>query len=303
LSARYRDPDPGAPGGPLSETERLAYVVTRMPATRAALAIVLSELSAREPRPVASVLDLGTGPGTSLWADASLPSLEQATLVDADAAMLALGERLWRHHPRQATLRVRWERARLGQPGGWAPHDLVLLSYVLGELPPDVGSSLLTRAREAGRLGIAIVEPGTPRGFARVIAARDALIAAGWHTLAPCPHDAPCPWRATAAGDWCHFAARLGRSRLHRQMKGGDLGWEDEKFSYVVALRPPVAPARAAGRVVRHPIKGTGHVKLTLCTRDGIVERTVTRKDREAYRGARDVVWGDGWSTHPPPVE
>ncbi len=188
--------------------------------------------------------------------------------------MLALSERLWRHHPRHGDLRVEWRRAALQTPLAWPPHDLVVLSYVIGELVPETLRAVVLRAAQAAKRAIAIVEPGTPRGYHRVLAARDILIAAGFRVLAPCPHDHPCPLRGTP--DWCHFAARLARSRLHRQLKGGDLGWEDEKFSYVIAgpqaLEPhpasaePSPPPVVEARVIRHPIKGTGHVTMTLCT-------------------------------------
>ena len=81
-----------------------------------------------------------------------------------------------------------------------------------------------------------IVEPGTTAGYRRVLAARDAVIAAGGSTLAPCPHDASCP---LPDGDWCHFSTRLPRSRTHRLAKGAERGFEDEKFAYVVLCRAP----------------------------------------------------------------
>ena len=41
--------------------------------------------------------------------------------------------------------------------------------------------------------------------------------------------------------DWCHFTQRLPRSRAHKQIKGAELPFEDEKFSYVALTRAPVA--------------------------------------------------------------
>lgn len=140
-----------------------------------------------------------------------------------------------------------------------------------------------------------IVEPGTPDGYARMIEARDRLIAAGFHVAAPCPHSAACP--IVPGTDWCHFSARVSRSSLHRQIKGGTLPYEDEKFSYVAATRLPVAPAPA--RVVRKPQIRKGQVLLDLCEKDPALGRTtVTKRHGALYRAARDTDWGDPW---PPP--
>ncbi len=290
--------DAGQSAGTLSDLERLAYLVVRMPATAAALSSALDELRNRPERPLESLLDLGCGPGTSLWAATdALPALAEATLIDADPGMLALGERLWQRHPRRESLRVRWGRTSLVGERPWPAHDVVLLSYVMGELRPDAAAAVLSHAQHAARAVLVLVEPGTPRGFSRVLAARDALIGTGWRVVAPCPHDRDCPLRAASKGgrDWCHFAARLARSRMHRHLKGGDLGWEDEKFSYVIVERAAGKLSRANARVIRHPVKDTGHVKLALCTAEGLVEQVVTRRDREAYRRARDARWGKEW--------
>src|SRR5262249_36771210 len=88
------------------------------------------------------------------------------------------------------------------------PADLLVASYFIGELGEaerrELAELLWTKTRDT----LLIVEPGTPAGYARIIAARGQLIAAGAHVLAPCPHDAPCPLQSP---DWCHFAQRLPR--------------------------------------------------------------------------------------------
>ena len=93
--------------------------------------------------------------------------------------------------------------------------------------------------------------------------------------------------------DWCHFAQRLERTSLHRSLKSGELGYEDEKFSYMVAAHQEVA--RVPARIIRHPLIGKGHIKLELCTPAGIVSETVTRSDKENFRLARHAKWGDAW--------
>ena len=97
-----------------------------------------------------------------------------------------------------------------------------------------------------------------------------------------------------AAGDWCHFAARVERSSEHRRLKQAGLGYEDEKFSYVVAAKITAQPA--AARIVRHPMRYSGYTRLKLCTIDGLEEETITRSQKERYREAKRSEWGSRWS-------
>jgi ribosomal protein RSM22 (predicted rRNA methylase) len=163
-----------------------------------------------------------------------------------------------------------------------------VLSYTIGELPD--ASAAVRAAWNAAKL-LVIVEPGTPRNFAQVLQIRSDLIAAGGNVLAPCPHENECPM--AAANDWCHFAVRLERTAEHRRLKGGALGYEDEKFSYVVFSKQPARKADA--RIVRHPLTYSGHIRLTLCEPSGLREQTVTRSQKERFRPARKAKWGDEW--------
>jgi ribosomal protein RSM22 (predicted rRNA methylase) len=75
-------------------------------------------------------------------------------------------------------------------------------------------------------------------------------------------------------------------------LKEGSLGYEDEKFCYLIASKTP--GALFSNRIIRHPLKQSGHVRLTLCTDQGkIEEKTISRKDKSLYRQARDSEWGD----------
>ena len=170
----------------------------------------------------------------------------------------------------------------------------MIASYVLGELREPVAPILWEQAADT----IAFVEPGTPAGYRRILAARAAVIEAGGFTVAPCPHDLPCP---LPEDDWCHFGVRLPRSKLHRRAKGVELGYEDEKFSYAVLSREPVA--KAAVRIIRPPQVRSGHVILATCERDGIRRRTVSRKQGKLHKEARGAAWGDaiGLPPAPPP--
>lgn len=97
-----------------------------------------------------------------------------------------------------------------------------------------------------------------------------------------------------AGNDWCHFSQRLERSTEHRLVKSGSLGYEDEKFSYIIATRLDLPTAQA--RIVRHPRKHSGHVQLELCRVPGVIAKeTVTKSNKEAYKRARQAQWGEEW--------
>lgn len=94
-----------------------------------------------------------------------------------------------------------------------------------------------------------------------------------------------------SAPDWCHFAARVDRSSLHRRLKDARLNYEDEKFSYVALLRE--AAGRPEGRIIRHPQHHPGLIVLETCTPRGLATRRVTKRDKEEFRWARKAAWGD----------
>ena len=290
LSERYR----GActPPGPRARSldDVFAYATTRLPATYAAASATLSELRSRwttfAPR---SHLDLGAGLGPAAWAAASLwPTLEAVTAIELEPAMLEAGRRLAVAGP-PAVARSSWRRGDVHRDFPEGSFDLVTIGYVLNELEPAAMTPLLENAWAATTGAIAIVEPGTPDGYLRVLEARDTLLALGGFTVAPCPHDRPCP---LTGADWCHFAVRLPRSTEHRAGKQARLGHEDEKFSYVVVAREE--RSRVPARILRHPQVRGGHVRLELCAAEGLRTLVVSKRDREAYRAARKASWGDG---------
>jgi ribosomal protein RSM22 (predicted rRNA methylase) len=173
-------------------------------------------------------------------------------------------------------------------------------AYVLGELTQARQEELVELALHTAPV-ILLVEPGTPAGHRRILAARSRLLAAGYSVVAPCPHEVTCPLEVP--GDWCHFGARVQRSALHRQAKGAQLSYEDEKFSYVAAARLDAGSGAADlpfGRVVRRPLLRKNLVVLDLCRSDGRnVSLPVGKSKGETYRRARKTSWGDRWDEQP----
>ncbi|HKF22813.1 MAG TPA: small ribosomal subunit Rsm22 family protein [Candidatus Angelobacter sp.] len=295
LTRRYRAADFSAP--PIrNQQHRAAYLTARLPATFAANWRVFAEIRERAPDiAISSFLDLAAGPGTALFAAAEVfPALQQATLMESDSAWIEIGQRLAAGHSLAGLRRAEWRCCDLRTPFECSSHDLVVMSYALGELPKSAAEALLSRAWRLAKQFLVVIEPGTMRGFDVVHSVRTFLLTQNAGILAPCPHRNACPMAGTR--DWCHFVQRLERSSAHRQAKTGSLGYEDEKFSYVAASREIFPPP--AARIVRHPRKHGGHVELTLCAGGGsrIETRTVARSEGAIYRLARQSEWGDAWT-------
>jgi ribosomal protein RSM22 (predicted rRNA methylase) len=287
ISQTYRDG--GGSSAIRTEADALAYALARMPATYAAVTASLNAL--REIVPdfaPKSLLDVGAGPGTATWAAAeAFSALQRFTLLDANSALRALALDLGRGSMRLRDMAYQRGEARAALADAEAA-DLVVASYMIGETS-DAERKMLAELMWA-KTGdtLVIVEPGTPAGYARIIALRQQLIASGAHVAAPCPHDGTCP---LTAPDWCHFTQRLPRSRAHKQLKSAELPYENEKFSYVALTRAPV-PQHPA-RVLAQPVVTKVEVTAKLCTADGLAIGKVPRRAKAEYARARRWRWGD----------
>jgi ribosomal protein RSM22 (predicted rRNA methylase) len=287
ISQTYRDG--GGSGAIRSQTDALAYALARMPATYAAVIASLNAL--REIRPdfsPTSLLDVGAGPGTATWAAAAaFSSLRSVRLLDANPALRALALEL-----AHGSTGLRDMKYELGQARGLLADteaaDLVIASYMIGELGDAERATLAELLWDKTRDTLLVVEPGTPAGYARIIALRAQLIEAGAHVAAPCPHDEKCP---LVPPDWCHFTRRLPRSRAHKQLKSAELPYEDEKFIFVALTRVPVG--RPFARVLAQPVITKVAVTAKLCTVDGLANAVAPRRDKPVYARFRKYDWGD----------
>lgn len=273
------------------ETDALAYALTRLPATYAAAAAVLRRL--REEIPdfaPQSLLDAGCGLGSGAAAALETwPNIASVALVDRSPPFLALARQLAGASAQAAMANGTFVDADLtALPADLAKADLVLASYALTEIADDAMSGVLDGLWARCREALVVVEPGTPRGWSRLMRLRGLLIAAGATIALPCPHEASCP---LAAPDWCHFAARLPRSRDHKALKSAEAPFEDEKFSYLVALKG-TTPARGA-RLIAPPRQFKWGARLRLCARDGLGETNTLRRDKANFKSLRSCVWGD----------
>lgn len=280
-----------------SRDDVLAYAAYRMPATYAVVRAALQQLQLGmpdfQPR---TLVDFGAGTGAVAWAASDVwPTFSGVTLLEQSAAAIELGSRLMRGSSSVVLQGAAWRQWRLSTNVDAGHADVATAAYVLGELTEEEQAVLISLLVKAAST-VVVIEPGTPAGFARIIRARTALIDDGFTIAAPCPHELTCPMLERS--DWCHFAERLDRSRLHRSVKAGELSYEDEKFSYVAATREPTH--RADARILRHPQLRKGLVSLELCTASGTVtEERIGKSKGLVYKASRNARWGETW----PPLQ
>ncbi len=265
------------------ETTRLCYLASRFPATYAAVSCVLKQIPSDSCQ---SILDLGAGPATaSLAAIHYFPFLQDITLIEKNKEAISLGKKLLQPFE----IKSEWIHQDLNTMKAPPKADLAIFSYSIGELP--LFDSILKELWHYPIQTFAIIEPGTPKGYQVILKARDLFLQLGASIVAPCPHAKKCP---LPSNDWCHFSTRLERTKWHRLIKEGNLSYEDEKFSYLIATKKETDPKGA--RILRHPQKGSGHIHFSLCTLEGTKEETtITRKTKELYSQAKDASWGDLW--------
>lgn len=293
MSKRYRE-SYGVEGPSLTSRDTLGYAAYRLPATYAAIHAVLLEIvklgANFRPR---SLLDVGSGPGTAAWAARAVwPDLDRVTLLERDAKMIRLGVQLAELAQPSTEQKTVWERVDIAGQWETSMADIVTATYVLGEFS-DVSRTDLTEKLWAHCRDVCvIVEPGTPAGYRTIRTASEQLEALGGHIIAPFPLEWSC---LQSEDDWTHFSVRIPRTSLHRVVKDARLSYEDEKYCYVVATRQPVEGV--AARVIRRPVVKGGHVRLTLCTSEGVRTPVISRSQGDVYRLAKKLQWGDGLST------
>jgi ribosomal protein RSM22 (predicted rRNA methylase) len=325
LSERYRSG--GASQVAIAdERDVAAYLTTRLPATYAAMASALDAVKQRALRfaPM-HLLDVGAGPGTASWAATETwPELQYVVMLDRNPHLLAAARTLAHASPHRSLVTAAFISADLAQDfpppergrspseahrakegglalpklrsseGRWgslgATYDLVLAGYTFAELPAQTRGRTLANLWAQCRGILVIVEPGTPAGFATILACRTALLALGARVVAPCPAGYPCP---IVAPDWCHFSERLPRSRAHMRAKGAVAPFEDEKFSYIAVARESLELAPIEARIIAPPQASKPGIRLRLCTDAKLADRVVLKRDKPAYKAVTRKKWGD----------
>lgn len=264
----------------------LTYAIVRMPATFGAVSSALMYSLAQTDDDINTVLDVGSGTGTAVWACTEvIESLEHITCLEREPSMLNFAKDLIKDST--FSNKVSWINGDICTYETTSKFDLVVASYCLNELTERDREKVIEKLWDITGKILLIVEPGTPVAFAQIKKARETVISMGGFVVAPCAHSNTC---TIDENDWCHFSSRIARTKLHKALKSGDVPYEDEKYSYIALTKSNVI---CNNRILRHPLIESGKITMKLCTPDGIVIKSVTKKQKDLFKKARKVQNGD----------
>jgi len=276
-----RPSEPETTGSPYLKDTRscAAYSLFFAPQTHARLTHILAELPAfpDTPKPL-RVLDLGCGTGAASWALLDHLGARPVALTAWDHSRPALR---CLHDLFSAVRRARWPEAILRTtPAPLSefttapePYDVILIHYVLNELPPEEQRLLLSRAGRAlapgGRLIVCEPLVHAEGDYMRELRAY-ALKDLGLHLLAPCPHAQDCPLDGP-----CHDV-RTWKISQALQILNNTLRRDLRHLPYallVLTPEPPVEQEILCARLVGSPTHAKGQTTGPACCPDGEVHR------------------------------
>jgi ribosomal protein RSM22 (predicted rRNA methylase) len=257
----------------------LYYMLANMPKIRH-----IFNIHAMERANIRSVIDIGSGPGTSilgLMTAMNAPGLTlDALCVDQSSAFSKLAAFLIQKFRKETgiagkTRSLQWD---LDSSGFQYPakFDLMIMANVIGELPERITPKKLKMLAEnhvAPSGYLLLMEPAMMRASRRLIAVREILVKKGWKLIAPCPGGFPCPALARKE-DWCYAEIPWTPPSIIDEIDAST-GFDKRslKFTYFLLKKDSDAIAEPGDssedgnwlRAVSSPIRSKGKMEAFLC--------------------------------------
>lgn len=296
LHQRYMTRTKNENGNYISDyADTIAYLALRAPATYAQIYGALSQITelipAFNPK---SVLDIGSGPGTGIWAAKTVwTTINLATCIDKNEQLLITGEEITQKaNIIKDVTWTKWDSIRdeaLNVPMS----DVVIVANVLNEMPINEARNLLGQAFNRCRGILIIVEPGTPFGIDIIQAAAKSFANKNL-LLAPYIDNS----FVTNKENWLHFSQRFIRPEFQRRIRQrlridplAASDWEEAKYAYTAISKIP-ADINIWGRVIGLTQKQKGFIEIPILTKDGISNLKVMKRHKTNYNFAKDLKWG-----------
>jgi ribosomal protein RSM22 (predicted rRNA methylase) len=196
------------------ETNRLAYLAGFVLANAAKIASCLEQILGLLPgKGPLSILDVGAGPGTAVFAASSFFYDREVGFVaiEANRRILDTARSLGRLLPDSHG--VEWVAGNVEiLPNNH--FDIAIAANVLNELGPEEQLRACKKLLSTSKILI-VIDPALKQTTRSLMALRDQIVdGAHASVVAPCTHQNPCPMLAANQRDWCHFYLEWQRPKL-----------------------------------------------------------------------------------------
>lgn len=306
------------------------YMAARLAPNYAAIKTVMDEIKSTDPEfKPRTVLDFGSGMGTTMWAinETWLNTTSEFLNVDISKSQHELAEYLLRGG-RESGENIPGIFFKNYLPTSHlVKYDLVVSAFSLLDLPTvENRISVIENLWHKTNDLLVIIERGNKDGFTSVVDARHFILNISGHNVAktlnavgelapklgfnkpschiisPCPHEFVCPrlqMSSKGSSDTCNFSVNY--EPLEIGMNRGTV--TKENFSYIV-LRKGCHPSYNTHdetkprwpRVVEPRKKRSKHMIHKLCCPNGHLAETIITKRRYGsamYKVAKSCDWGD----------
>ena len=260
------------------EQDSAVYAISRMPATFGVLSQLLSDLIDQgKIKNIESVIDIGSGTGSGYFASKETFGDIEISLFERDKHMIDVFDRF---ETGSVVKRFDFTKDSLDKTA-----DLVMTNYVFSELNEEGRKLALEKMINASNRYVLIVDTGTPRTYENFMRLKRYVSELGFKVTAPCMHE-----KCGLKNDYCQFYARIERSALMKMSKNASLSYEDEKYFYLLIDKMQQNDeCECLGRVIYRPKITSNFIELKLCTKDAVILKNITKKDKELYKKARKI--------------
>ena len=278
------------------EYNSAAFLLGRSFACYATILRVLSEIDKRTNFVPTSILDFGSGTGTSIWAANTLwqSSLKQYVCVDSSKHMNALSQHIFTGGKPDIELPGLFTRQFLPVSFNMT-YDIVVSSYTLSEISNTNDRLALLKIlwKKVNRF-LVLVEHGNFHGYYIIMEARNLLannmeslnkpkpcskpLEKG-HIFAPCPHKMECPKFETKSA--CVFHQKYFTPSFYRTPRTS----ASASFTYLVMEKDSEEVSiNTWPRVIGAPNRqGTNCMHCHLCTPKGRIEHVGITKSLSSH--------------------
>lgn len=303
------------------------YMATRLAPNYACLRAVLEEIRDTDPtfEPL-SILDFGSGQGTTCWAvNETWPGKEKEFMnIDLSTEQQHLCEYLLRGGKESGVPLPGIYHRQYLPSSNKVQYDMVISAFSLLELPnSEIRTHTIENLWHKTKDLLVLVERGNKGGFEMINEARHLILDLNGfdvtdrvtlscmtqpnlkfkkpdcHILAPCPHEFLCPrlqMPSKKRMDTCSFRVVFEPLEIGAQKSG----YVNEDFSYVVIRKRPYAnyfddASVRWPRIVEKRTHSGGQIGHKICCPNGCLSDTVITKKygKNCYEIAKSCDWGD----------